>query len=195
MMETEGGRVDIGDDVARSKEADDDDEASEAESTMRATTAHRLPTTHTQTHKRVSTTRFEFKLEIDRERARERPFVLHARSQPSKPNPPPPLALSRLSGCLAVCLSANHVGRSRWAVSRSSRSTTDQEREPPPHQRVAAAASTTERPNKREITRKRENTRRALASVTQSRAPMMTLIFECKALVALTIALIYPCTQ
>jgi len=187
--------VEIGDDVARSREADDDDdEASEAESTMRATTAHRLPTTHTQTHKRVSTTRFEFKLEIDRERARERPCVLHARSQPSKPNPPPPLALSRLSGCLAVCLSANHVGRSRWAVSRSSRSTTD--RESRHRQRVAsAAASTTERPNKREITRKRENTRRALASVTQSRAPMMTLIFECKALVALTIALIYPCTQ
>lgn len=183
--------MEIGDDVARSREADDDDdEASEAESTMRATTAHRLPTTHTQTHKRVSTTRIEFKLEIDRERA----LASYTRVV-SRVSPILLLLLLLYQDCLAVCLSANHVGRSRWAVSRSSRSTTDQEREPPPHQRVAAAASTTERPNKREITRKRENTRRALASVTQSRAPMMTLIFECKALVALTIALIYPCTQ
>jgi len=181
--------VDIGDDVARSKEADDDDEASEAESTMRATTAHRLPTTHTQTHKRVSTTRIEFKLEIDRERA----LASYTRVV-SRVSPILLLLLLLYQDCLAVCLSANHVGRSRWAVSRSSRSTTD--RESRHRQRVAsAAASTTERPNKREITRKRENTRRALASVTQSRAPMMTLIFECKALVALTIALIYPCTQ
>ena len=147
--------MEIGDDVARSREADDDDdEASEAESTMRATTAHRLPTTHTQTHKRVSTTRIEFKLEIDRERA----LASYTRVV-SRVSPILLLLLLLYQDCLAVCLSANHVGRSRWAVSRSSRSTTD--RESRHRQRVAsAAASTTERPNKREITRKRENTSR-----------------------------------
>lgn len=114
MMETEGGRVDIGDDVARSKEADDDDEASEAESTMRATTAHRLPTTHTQTHKRVSTTRIEFKLEIDRERALASYTRVVSRVSPIL------LLLLLYQDCLAVWLfvcqpttSAGRAGQSR----------------------------------------------------------------------------------
>ena len=106
--------MDIGDDVARSKEADDDDEASEAESTMRATTAHRLPTTHTQTHKRVSTTRIEFKLEIDRERALASYTRVVSRVSPIL------LLLLLYQDCLAVWLfvcqpttSAGRAGQSR----------------------------------------------------------------------------------